>query len=416
MLRFNVSPPIGGDVLMDEYSLFTVALGIEKPWEVVDINFSKDEGRLDLKLDFHKGATFPCPSCEEGRCSVHDTKERTWRHLNFFQYEAYLHARVPRVKCKNCGIKQVEVPWARPGSGFTLLFELLVLQLCREMSVAGVGELVGEHANRIWRILEHYVERARRRVDLSSFHILGMDEFSVRKGHNYMTSFSDIAASRVIFVAETRRKEVVAEFTKDMQQRGYDPAQIDLICCDMWDAYLNGIRNYLPQASVFFDRFHIMKQMNKAIEKVRWAEQKTNKDLKETRFIWLKNPKNLTEKQAETLSCLKKYDLKTARAYHIKLALARFWDIEDPKESEAYLKKWYFWATHSRLDPVIEVARGIKRYWQGVLNYTRSRITNGVVEGLNSKIKTAMKRAYGFKQTQYLRTIVYLVVGKLCFY
>jgi transposase len=238
------------------------------------------------------------------------------------------------------------------------------------MSVAGVGELVGEHANRIWRILEHYVERARSRVDLSFFHILGIDEFSVRKGHNYMTSFSDIEASRVIFVAETRRKEVVSEFTKDMKQRGYDPAQIDLICCDMWDAYLNGIRNHIPKADVVFDRFHIMKQMNKAIEKVRWAEQKTNNDLKKTRFIWLKNPKSLTEKQAEKLSCLKQYDLKTARAYHIKLALARFWDIENPKESEAYLKKWYFWATHSRLDPVIEAARGIKRYWQGVLNYT----------------------------------------------
>jgi len=115
------------------------------------------------------------------------------------------------------------------------------------------------------------------------------------------------------------------------------------------------------------------------------------------------------------LTELKKLDLKTARAYQIKLALSRFWEIREPNEAKHYLTKWYFWATHSRLDPVIEVARGIKRYWQGVLNYTLSRITNGVVEGLNSKIKTAMKRAYGFKQTQYLKTIVYLVVGKLCF-
>ena len=400
---------------MDEYSLFSVALGLEKPWEVVDIKFSKDEGRLDLKLDFHKGATFPCPSCEEDRCTVHDTKERTWRHLNFFQYETYLHARMPRVRCGRCGIRQVEVPWARPGSGFTLLFELLVLQLSREMSVAGVGALVGEHMNRIWRILEHYVERARRRVDLSSFHVLGIDEFSVRKGHEYMTSFSDIDASRVIFTGESRRKKVIKEFADDMEERGYDLRGIDLVCCDMWDPYLNGISKHIPRATVVFDRFHIMKQMNKAIEKVRWAEQKTNEDLKKTRFIWLKNPKNLTEKQADQLTELKKLDLKTARAYQIKLALSRFWEIKEPNESEHYLKKWYFWATHSRLDPVIEVARGIKRYWQGVLNYTHSRITNGVVEGLNSKIKTAMKRAYGFKQTQYLRTIVYLVVGKLCF-
>jgi len=215
---------------MDELSLFTIALGLEKPWGVVDIKFSKDKGRLDLKIDFQKGSTFPCPPCEEGRCPVHDTKERTWRHLNFFQYETYLHARVPRVKCESCGIRQVEVPWARAGSGFTLLFELLVLHLCSEMSVAGIGALVGEHTNRIWRILEHYVEKARRTTDFHSFHILGIDEFSVRKGHEYMTSFSGIDASRVIFTGESRRKEVIEKFADDMKERGFDMKCIDLIC------------------------------------------------------------------------------------------------------------------------------------------------------------------------------------------
>jgi hypothetical protein len=158
-----------GIVLMDELSLFTLALGLSKPWQVVDIRFSKEEGRLDLRIDFPRGAKFPCPTCEGQECEVHDTKDRTWRHLNFFQYETYLHARVPRVGCDRCGIKQVEVPWARPGSGFTLLFEMLVLQLSREMSVAGVADVTAESANRIWRILAHYVEEARRRVDLSGF-------------------------------------------------------------------------------------------------------------------------------------------------------------------------------------------------------------------------------------------------------
>jgi len=138
---------------MDELALFTLALGLSKPWQVVKVQFSKEVGRLDLKIDFPKGAKLSCPSCEEAECDVHDTKERTWRHLNFFQYETYLHARVPRIRCSRCGIKQVEVSWARPGSGFTLLFEMLVLQLSREMSVAGVAELVAEHANRIWRIM-----------------------------------------------------------------------------------------------------------------------------------------------------------------------------------------------------------------------------------------------------------------------
>jgi transposase len=404
-----------GHVLMNELTLFTMALGLAKPWQVVEIKFSKEEGRLDLHIDFPKGAKFACPSCQEASCEVHDTQERTWRHLNFFQYETLLHARVPRVDCGRCGVHQVEVPWARPGSGFTLLFEMLVLQLSREMSVAGVAEVTSEHANRIWRILSHYVEKARLAADLSGFRKLGIDEFSLRKGHVYMTSFSDLDASRVLYLGEGRKKGVIQDFIEDLKGRAFNPGQIDVVCCDMWDPYLNGLGKHIPQAAVVFDRFHVMVQINQAIERVRREEQQANAALKKTRYIWLKNPKNLTEKQAVQLGQLKGLDLKTARAYHIKLALARFWEMADPTEAVAYLKRWYFWATHSRLSPVIKAARTIKRYWHGVVSYLNDRITNGVVEGLNSKIKTAMKRAYGFKHVGYLRTIVYLVAGKLSF-
>jgi transposase len=404
-----------GHVLMNELTLFTMALGLAKPWQVVEIKFSKEEGRLDLRIDFPKGAKFACPSCQEASCEVHDTQERTWRHLNFFQYETLLHARVPRVDCGRCGVHQVEVPWARPGSGFTLLFEMLVLQLSREMSVAGVAEVTSEHANRIWRILSHYVEKARLAVDLSGFRKLGIDEFSLRKGHVYMTSFSDLEGARVIFLGEGRKKGVIREFVEDLRKREISPSRIDVVCCDMWDPYLNGLGKHISQAAIVFDRFHVMVQINQAIERVRREEQQANAALKKTRYIWLKNPKNLTEKQAVQLGQLKGLDLKTARAYHIKLALARFWEIADPTEALAYLKQWYFWATHSRLSAVIKAARTIKRYWHGVVSYLNEQITNGVVEGLNSKIKTAMKRAYGFKHVGYLRTIVYLVAGKLSF-
>jgi transposase len=416
MIRFRANPTLKGYALMNELGLFTLALGLSKPWQVVDLKFSKEEGRLDLWLDFVKGARFACPSCQETQeGEVHDTLDRTWRHLNFFQYETYLHARVPRVLCGKCGVKQVEVPWARPGSGFTLLFELLVLSLSREMSVAAVAELTAEHANRLWRILNHYVERARRAVDLSGFHQLGIDEFSLRKGHVYMTSFGDLEASRVIFLGEGRKKGVVKAFVQDLLSRGIDPDQINAICCDMWDPYLNGIGKFLKKAMVVFDRFHVMNQLNKAIERVRWEEQRENEALRKSRFLWLKNPKNLTSQQEARLAALKRLDLRTARAYQIKLALARFWEIPDPAEAMSYLKRWYFWATHSRLQPVIQAARTIKRYWQGVVNFLDARVTNGMVEGLNSKIETAMKRAYGFKQVGYLRTIIYLVAGRLTF-
>ena len=415
MIRFEANPTLKGYASMDELGLFTQALGLSKPWQVVDLKFSKEDGRLDLWLDFPKGAKFPCSCGETVEGEVHDTQERTWRHLNFFQYETYLHARVPRVRCGACGVKQVEVPWARPGSGFTLLFELLVLSLAREMSVAAVAEMTAVHANRLWRILDHYVERARKAVDLSGFHQLGIDEFSLRKGHVYMTSFSDLGASRVIFLGEGRKKGVVGAFVKDLESRGVDPGQIEVVCCDMWDPYLNGIGRLLNNARVVFDRFHVMNQINKALEAVRREEQRDNGILKKSRFLWLKNPKNLTTRQEVRLQALKRLDLKTARAYQIKLALARFWEMSDPAEAVAYLKRWYFWATHSRLQPVIQAARTIKRYWKGVVSFLDARVTNGMVEGLNSKIKTAMKRAYGFKHVSYLRTIVYLVAGRLAF-
>jgi transposase len=236
---------------MDELGLFTLALGLTRPWQVTDLKFSKEEGRLDIWIDFVKGAKFPCPACAETPTGeVHDTQERTWRHLNFFQYETYLHARVPRVRCGKCGVKQVAVPWARPGSGFTLLFELLVLSLSREMSVAAVAEMTSEHANRLWRVLEHYVERARREVDLKGFRKLGIDEFALRKGYVYMTTFSDLEASRVVFLAEGRGKGVVEAFTKDLKSRGVEPGQIEVVCCDMWDPYLNGIGTHLMSSGV----------------------------------------------------------------------------------------------------------------------------------------------------------------------
>jgi transposase len=400
---------------MDELSLFTQALGLAKPWNVVEVVFSKDTGRLDLQIDFPRGATFLCPTCGKGDCPVHDTKERTWRHLNFFQYETYIHARVPRTDCATCGVVQVEVPWARPGSGFTLLFEMLVLQFSREMSVDAVAKTVHTGANRIWRILQRYVDRARRKVDLSGFHVLGIDEFSVRKGHDYMTAFSDIDAARIVHVAETREHTAIREFTDEMKSRGYPLADIRLVCCDMWDPYLLGLSRYLPHTNVVFDRFHIMKKMNAAVDDVRRQEQKQVPGLKRSRFIWLKNPCNLTDRQSAVLMNLKKLDLKTARAYQLKLALARFWEITSLPEATRYLRKWCSWALRSRLPQVIMMARTIRSRWQGVINYTLARISNGVVEGLNSKIKTAMKRAYGFKSPSYLKTIVYLVAGKLCF-
>lgn len=399
---------------MQDKTLLQMALGLQSPWKVTDVALDMDKQKLDIYIDFTKGARFPCPKCQQNDCSVHDTKKRTWRHLNFFQYNTYLHARMPRIDCDDCGVKQVDAPWARSGSGFTLLFELFVIQLAAQMPVAPIADLLSVHPDSIWRILMHYIDNAISSADLSDVKRIGIDECSKQKGHQYITTFCDLDRSRVLFVAKGRKSNTVHSFVKYLEAHNGKPDQIKEVCCDMWPAYISAIKATMPTASIVFDRYHVMAIMNRAVDEVRREEAKTYPDLlKKTRYLWLKNPSNLSPFQIPLFNSVKDLDLKTSRAYHIKMALKRFWDYKYPKTAEQYLKKWYFWATHSRLDPVIAVAKTIKSHWQGIVNFTRARITNGIVEGLNSKIKTALKRAYGFKRFIYYRTVIYLVAGKL---
>lgn len=180
---------------MDQRKLFQAALGVAEPWRVVDATFTPEEGKLDLYLDFSCGARFACS--EGDACPVHDTESKSWRHLDFFQHQAYLHARVPRITCPVHGTRKVSVPWAKEGSRFTLLFEALLLEFAPHTPVAAIGRMIGEHDTRLWRILEHYVETARKRLDLSEVERVGVDETSARRGRDYVSIFMDLGAGRV---------------------------------------------------------------------------------------------------------------------------------------------------------------------------------------------------------------------------
>lgn len=398
---------------MLDRDLMQMALGLEEPWMVSEVTFNKEDGRLDIYLTYPKGSRFPCPCCTQCDQGVYDTQDRTWRHLDFFQHQAYLHANVPRVQCGKCGVKQVAVSWARPGSGFTLLFEALTLQLAKHMAVTAVAEIVRAHPDSVWRIVGHYVERARQAQDLSQVTELGIDEVSRLKGHDYVTTFCDLSEGRVLYVAEGRTAKTIGEFAEDFKARGADPSQIDEVCTDMCGPFMKGIAESLPQAEITFDRYHVMALVNKALDEVRRTEVKNNTILKRTRYVFLKNEENLTAKQNAKLESLKALDLKTIRAYHIKVALQRLWAYKRRDFAEAYLKKWFWWATHSRLPQMRAVAHTIRRHWDGILRFIKSRITNGTTEGLNSKIKEAARRAYGFKTFRNYRTIIYLVAGRL---
>ena len=378
------------------------------------MDFSVEERQLDIHVDFISGSKFPCAKCVKTECSVHDTIERTWRHLNFFQFKTYIHCRVPRTECKDCGVKQVKVPWARKGSGFTLLMDSLIVLMAQHMTVTAVADMIDEHDTRIWRVLAYYVEEARSNEDFSEVKSVGVDETSRARGHKYVSVFIDLDKSKVVHVCEGKDASTIESFKNDLEQHKGSGENINNFCCDMSPAFISGIENNFPNASITFDKFHVMKLMNEAIDKVRREEQSHNVLLKSTRYLWLKNPENLTIKQNETFGSLRDLRLKTLRAYNIKLALRDFW-IQDPHLAESYLKRWYFWATHSRLDAVIDCARTIKQHWSGITNYIKTKINNGILEGTNSLIQAAKDSARGFRSTKNFIITIYLRMGKLEF-
>src|SRR6266516_6276715 len=277
---------------MRDLELFSRALGLQEPWRVVEPSFEA-------------GARFACPVCERPGCAVHDTSEQSWRHLDFFQHQAYLRARVPRVRCPEHGVRQVELAWARAGSGFTLLFEALLMALVAEMPVRAVAELVGEHDTRLWRVVHHYVAAARAREDLSTVERVGIDETSFRRGQDYVTLFADLDRRRCVFATPGRDAESVSRFVADLRAHGGEPEQLIEVCQEMSEPYLFGVLGNLLQAEITFDRYHVKAQLSQAVDQVRRGERQQQAELlKGSRYLWLRRPENLNDKQRARLDAL----------------------------------------------------------------------------------------------------------------
>jgi len=276
-----------------------------------------------------------------------------------------------------------------------------------------VARIVGEHDTRLWRVIHHYVEQGRARIDAADVTDVAIDETAARRGHDYVTLFVDIDQARVLFATEGKDADTVSAFADDLAAHGGDPEAIEEVCIDMSPAFIKGVTENLPNAAITFDRFHAVKIVNDAVDQVRRAEQKRQSLLRGTRYIWLRNPANLSERQRATLESLPTRHLKTARAYQIRLAFQDLYDQPSAETAAGFLKKWYFWATHSRLGPVIDAAHTVKRHWDGILRWFDSRIANGLIEGINSLVQAAKSKARGYRSIRNLTAMVYLLAGKL---
>lgn len=397
---------------MNSEEIFTFALGLEAPWSIKEIKFDQSNSRLDIYLIFTKGHRFP--SGDGNSSTAHDTVSRSWQHLNFFQHNCYLHAKVPRVKQSDGSIKTQSVPWARPNSGFTLLFEAFSLLLIEnEMPVNKAAEIMRVNPHRLWTVFNYWISKAHTEDIIEDLEKVGFDETSTKKGHNYLTTMVDLQERRVLFATEGKGADCIEKSVEYLEQKQVDPEQIKQVCIDMSPAFIAGCREHLPQAAVTFDKFHVVKEVNKAMDELRKLERKGNELLKGHKYTLLKN--KLSPRLQNEKELLLEYYPRLGEGYRLKQLFSEFWEIKEKEEAESYLAYWCDIVDESAIQPFIRAANTIRAHWSGIINYIESRINNGILEGLNSKIQLAKKRARGYRNTTNFINMIYFTCGKLKF-
>lgn len=406
-------------------ALFERSMGLDGTWEVTETWFEEVEGGADelhVRVARARGKAVPCPECGVP-CGVHDTRERTWRHLDIWQFRTYVHCAVPRTDCPEHGVRTVLMPWeVRQNSHFTALFEAQVLAACmRGSTVKAVAESLGEDDRRLWDMLRRAVSQARESADYSGVTRVGIDETSRAKGHTYVSTMLDLDGRRCVAVTDGRDKGSVGRMCDQLEAHGGDRSAVAEVTRDMSGSFSAGVAEQMPQAAQTIDRFHVMQLFSRATDKVRCAERRESDEkramLSRTKYVWLKGEQNLTERQRETRERLapNKSHLRTARACQMTEAMRDVYSCADAEEAGPELDRLVSWMMHSNVAEMKGVARTVRENREGILNYFGGRLTNAYLEGANSLIQSIKKAARGFRNVDYFTTAIFLRLGGLTF-
>ncbi len=409
---------------MRDIELYQMLLGLTPPWEVSAVNIApasadRPLGEIAVEVAWRSQIPLVCPSCGQG-VARYDSRPRRWRHLNTMQWKTFITADVPRVNCPTCGVKQVRVAWAEDASRFTELFEAFAVQVLKAVrSKVQAQGLTALSWDQVDRIMERAVARGLDRRSLEGLRYVGLDEKSFGKGHDYVSVLHDVVERRVLDVVPERTREATDTLwatVPEAQRQG-----LKAVAMDMWEPYLEATREAAPQALIVHDKFHAARELNKAVDLVRRKEHRELKaqgeeTLTKTRYLWLKNPKHFTERQRSHFAALQLDTLKVGRAWAIKEAFAPFWNYHYTGSARKFFDRWYFWATHSRLLPIIQAAKTLKRHLPGLLAYTKHRITNAVAEGTNGKIQLLKANARGYRNFAQYRISILFHCGGLDLY
>lgn len=415
---------------MTPEKLFHELLGLGLNWEVEASRFEPESGTvfLEIRETSKLWEAVRCPQ-DGGMVFCYDhTEVLTWRHLNIFQYRCEITCRLPRGKCRQCGhLFRVRPPWEGLSTHFTKEFEAFALLLMREMPVSKVGELVGETDTRLWRMLFRQVDAAYAEADFSNVCCIGVDELNVRKGQEYISVFADLVRRRVLFATEGKDKETWLRFVDALEKHNGHRHAITQASMDMSVAYQAGVAQTCRHAQVVFDKFHVIKNANEAVDKVRRAEVQLGGQgvwaaLHQSQWLWRKNPENLTDKEQARLARIKHKNLGTAKAYQMRLVLQDIYRSANAAIARHRFRVWCRWVRWvartykdkaNLLAAMIKLAQMVENHLAGILAHWKWGVTNAFMEGLNSVFSATKRKARGYRSTTHLITMLYLLAGKL---
>lgn len=394
-------------------SIVRFTLGI-KDHRVVSIKFSHN--KLRVELDAKKRRKLPCSICGNRFRPKDKLKERVWKHVSLWGISVFLCYRPRRVVCSEHGIRVEAIPWSMGKKPISFPLITVLAFWSRILPWDQVARLFNVSWNTVRAAVEAAVEYGREREDYKGVRFIGIDEISRKKGHTYHTNIYDLERKRLIWTGAHRDKESLRRF---FQWWGKErTAAIEGVCCDMWQNYIDVIHEYCGDAVIVFDKFHIIGHLIEAVDKVRKMEANALAEagsgaLKGTKYIWLKNPWNLTDNQKLRLSDLLKSNFKIVRAYLLKELFRRLWHYKRRGWAARYLKRWFWWATHSRLKPLQDFAWMLRRHEEGILAYFDIRIHNGIVEAMNNNAKAISHRARGYRSENTFSLAIIHGLGKL---
>lgn len=402
---------------MNSTALFELALGMQAPWRIESVDFKElatGQRELRIRLGFTPGHRFL--DSEGAACEVHDTVQRQWQHLNFFEHACVLECKVPRITGSDGKVTTVVVPWARPGSGFTLLFEAFAMLLIEsEMTVSKVADLLCVYAKRIWRVFNFWIKVAVSKDRCEDIKKVGIDETSAKRGHDYVSVAVDLEKRRVVAVVEGKGKESVEKLAQEIERRGGHVNAISDISIDLSPAFIAGTKEQFPNAKITFDRFHIVKLLNEAMNKLRQQEYAEHQALKGHKYIFLRRPENLSESKRSALDEMTKSYPTLGEGYRLKTLFDDLWQQENEEGARTFLIDWCQQAELAKIGPFINFAKTVRSHMSGIVQYANSRISNGILEGINCKIQLAKRRARGYRNKKNFINMIHFICGKLSF-